>query len=77
MARGIAVNAPQRYTLASQSGTQAAQSGWIALCRAALSACMFAADIAGIVAASFAAGIAYHLAAYGTPGNITAFLEIA
>jgi Undecaprenyl-phosphate glucose phosphotransferase len=73
---GIAVNAPQRYTLASQSGTQAAQSGWIALCRAALAAGVFAADIAGIVAASCAAGIAYHLAAYGARGSITAFLEV-
>ena len=67
------MNAPQRYTLAPQGGTEPAQSAWIALCRAALSAGMFAADIAGIVAASCAAGIAYHLAAYGTSGSVMAF----
>ena len=70
------MNAPQRYTLASRIDTDGSQSGWIAVSRAALSVGMFLADIAAIVATSCGAGVAYHLAVYGTPGSVPTFLVV-
>jgi hypothetical protein len=50
--------------------------GWASLSRGTFSGAIFLIDVALIVAMSCITGIAYHLVAYGDPGNISSFVQV-
>ena len=71
------MNTHQNYTLASRPQTEPRLARRGRCCRAARSpAAIFLTDIALIVAMSCLTGIAYHLVAYGDPGNISSFVQV-
>jgi len=64
------------YTLASRPQTGRYLRARAVLLRGTFAATIFLTDIAFIVAMACLTGIAYHLAAYGKPGNVTLFLQV-
>src|ERR1700730_2806570 len=71
------MNTHPSYTLASRPQTGRYLRARAVLLRGTFAATIFLTDIAFIVAMSCLTGIAYHLAAYGKPGNITLFTQVA
>ncbi|HML07997.1 MAG TPA: undecaprenyl-phosphate glucose phosphotransferase [Xanthobacteraceae bacterium] len=70
------MNTHPSYTLAARPPTGPILRVWAAVSRGTFSGAIFLADVALIVATSCCTGIAYHLAAYGAPGNIASFLQV-
>jgi Undecaprenyl-phosphate glucose phosphotransferase len=71
-----AMNTHPSYTLGSRPQTGRYLRARAVLLRGTFAAAIFLTDIAFIVAMSCLTGIAYHLAAYGKPGNITLFVQV-
>jgi Undecaprenyl-phosphate glucose phosphotransferase len=71
-----AMNTHPSYTLASRPQTGRYLRARAVLLRGTFAATIFLTDVAFIVAMACLTGIAYHLAAYGKPGNITLFLQV-
>jgi Undecaprenyl-phosphate glucose phosphotransferase len=72
----LPMNTHQSYTLASRSQNSRALRGWAVLSRGTFSGAIFLADIALIVAMACVTGVAYHLAAYGGPGNVSSYAQL-
>ena len=70
------MNTHPSYTLASRPQTGRYLRARAVLLRGTFAATIFLTDVAFIVAMACLTGIAYHLAAYGKPGNITLFLQV-
>ncbi len=70
------MNTHPNYTLAARPQTGRMLHAWAVLSRGTFSGAIFLTDVALIVAMSCFTGIAYHLAAYGDPGNIRSFVQI-
>jgi Undecaprenyl-phosphate glucose phosphotransferase len=70
------MNTHQNYTLASRAQTSRILRSWAVLSRGTFSGAIFLTDVALIVATSCLTGIAYHLVAYGTHGNIASFVQV-
>jgi lipopolysaccharide/colanic/teichoic acid biosynthesis glycosyltransferase len=71
-----AMNTHPSYTLGSRPQTGRYLRARAVLLRGTFAAAIFLTDIAFIVAMSCLTGIAYHLLAYGKPGNITLFMQV-
>jgi Undecaprenyl-phosphate glucose phosphotransferase len=70
------MNTHPSYTLASRPRTSRFLRGWAALSRGTLSGAIFLTDVLLIVAMSCATGLAYCLAAYRDPGDISSFVQV-
>jgi Undecaprenyl-phosphate glucose phosphotransferase len=70
------MNTLQTYSLASPAQKRRFLSVWAVLSRGTFSGAIFLIDVALIVATSCFTGIAYHLIAYGYPGNIASFAQV-
>jgi Undecaprenyl-phosphate glucose phosphotransferase len=70
------MNTHPNYTLASRPQTGRFLRARVVLMRGTFATSIFLTDIAFIVAMSCLTGIAYHLAAYGEPGNVPLFLQV-
>jgi len=70
------MNTQQNYTLAAAPQTSPLLRAWAVLSRGTFSGAIFVADIALIVAMSVMTGVAYHLAAFGYPGNIPSLIQV-
>src|SRR5581483_10576658 len=70
------MNTHPNYTLASRPQTGRFLRARVVLLRGTFAASIFLTDIAFIVAMACLTGIAYHLVAYGKPGNIPLFLQV-
>jgi CoA-binding domain len=70
------MNTHPSYTLGSRPQTGRYLRARAVLLRGTFAAAIFLTDTAFIVAMSCLTGIAYHLAAYGKPGNITLFTQV-
>jgi len=70
------MNTHPSYTLASRPQTGRYLRARAVALRGTFAATIFLTDIAFIVAMACLTGIAYHLAAYGKPGNITLFMQV-
>jgi Undecaprenyl-phosphate glucose phosphotransferase len=70
------MNTHPNYTLASLPQTGRFLRARVVLMRGTFAATIFLTDIAFIVAMSCLTGIAYHLAAYGKPGNVLLFIQV-
>jgi polysaccharide biosynthesis protein PslA len=70
------MNTLPNYTLAARPEGGQMLRGWAVLSRGTFCGAIFLTDIALIVAMSCLTGIAYHLAAYGDPGNIANFVRV-
>ncbi|MGA3309293.1 MAG: undecaprenyl-phosphate glucose phosphotransferase [Xanthobacteraceae bacterium] len=70
------MNTHSSYTLASRPQTSRVLRAWAVLSRGTFSGAIFLTDVALIVAMSCLTGIAYHLVAYGDPGNISSFVRV-
>jgi Undecaprenyl-phosphate glucose phosphotransferase len=70
------MNTHPSYTLASRPQTSPFLRVWAALFRGTFSGAIILSDVALIVGVSCLTGIVYHLAAYGDPGNVAAFLQV-
>src|SRR5580698_9942867 len=70
------MNTHPNYTLASQPQTGRFLRARVVMMRGTFAASIFLTDIAFIIAMSCLTGIAYHLVAYGEPGNIALFLQV-
>jgi Undecaprenyl-phosphate glucose phosphotransferase len=70
------MNTHPNYTLASQPQTGRFLRARAVMVRGTFAASIFLTDIAFIIAMSCLTGIAYHLVAYGEPGNIALFLQV-
>jgi Undecaprenyl-phosphate glucose phosphotransferase len=73
---GAPMNTLASYTLASPPQSSRFLRVWAALSRGTFSGAFFLLDIALIVAGACLTGIAYCLAAYGDPGNVSAFVRV-
>jgi Undecaprenyl-phosphate glucose phosphotransferase len=71
-----AMNTLPNYTLAARAETGRMLRAWAVLSRGTFSGAIFLTDIALIVAMSCLTGVAYHLAAYGDPGNFSSFVQV-
>src|SRR3984885_14395712 len=71
-----AMNTLPNYTLAARAETGRMLRAWAVLSRGTFSGAIFLTDIALIVAMSCLTGVAYHLAAYGDPGNFSSFVLV-
>jgi Undecaprenyl-phosphate glucose phosphotransferase len=70
------MNTHPTYTLASRPQTSRFLRGWAMLSRGTFSGAFFLADVLLIVAMSCATGVAYGLAVYRDPGDISSFLQV-
>jgi Undecaprenyl-phosphate glucose phosphotransferase len=70
------MNTHPSYTLASRPQTGRFLRARAVLLRGTFAATIFLTDVAFIVAMSCLTGIAYHLVAYGNPGNISSFVQV-
>jgi Undecaprenyl-phosphate glucose phosphotransferase len=70
------MNTYPNYTLASLPQTGRFLRARAVLVRGTFAALIFLTDVAFIVAMSCVTGIAYHLAVYGKPGNISSFFQV-
>jgi Undecaprenyl-phosphate glucose phosphotransferase len=70
------MNTHPSYTLASRPQTGRFLRARAVLLRGTFAATIFLTDVAFIIAMSCLTGIAYHLAAYGKPGNFTLFIQV-
>ena len=70
------MNTHPSYTLASRPQTGRYLRARAVALRGTFAAAIFLTDIAFIVAMACLTGIAYHLLAYGKPGNIGLFLQV-
>ncbi len=70
------MNTLPNYTLAARAETGRMLRAWAVLSRGTFSGAIFLTDIALIVAMSCLTGVAYHLAAYGDPGNFSSFVQV-
>jgi Undecaprenyl-phosphate glucose phosphotransferase len=70
------MNTHPSYTLAARPETGRTLRAWAVLSRGTFSGLIFLTDVALIVAMSCFTGIAYHLVAYGEPGDVASFVEV-
>jgi Undecaprenyl-phosphate glucose phosphotransferase len=70
------MNTHPSYTLASRPQTGRFLRARVVLMRGTFAATIFLTDVTFIVAMSCLTGIAYHLSAYGKPGNISLFIQV-
>jgi Undecaprenyl-phosphate glucose phosphotransferase len=70
------MNTHPSYTLASLPQTGRFLRARAVLLRGTFAGAIFLTDVAFIIAMSCLTGIAYHLAAYGKPGNVASFVQV-
>jgi hypothetical protein len=70
------MNTHPSYTLASRPQTGRFLRARAVILRGTFATTIFLTDVAFIVAMSCLTGIAYHLAVYGKPGNISSFVQV-
>ena len=70
------MNTHPSYTLASRPQTGRFLRARAVLMRGTFAATIFLTDVAFIIAMACLTGVAYHLAAYGKPGNVMLFIQI-
>ena len=72
----VTMNPPFNYTLVSRSGGDKLRRRWSAFTAETMSAAIFLADLAGIIAISVVTGIAYHTLFRNEIGNVLSYLQI-
>ena len=71
-----AMNTHPSYTLASRPQTGRFLRVRAVAVRGTFATTIFLTDVAFIIAMACLTGVAYHLVAYGKPGNVTLFIQV-